>query len=67
MEAERKPAFRNLHIFGAISDSTYERMSEDMAKNVHAKPDGNPGTINVFDPEHKSFKDAMISIVFSCI
>ena len=67
MEAERKPVFTNVHIFGAIADAAYERMSEDMAKNVRAMPDGSPGTIKVLDPEQKSFKDAMISIVFSCI
>lgn len=67
MEAERKPIFTNVHIFGAIADEAYERMSEDMAKNVCAMPDGSLGTIKVFDPEQKSFKDALISIVFSCI
>lgn len=67
MGADRKPVFTNVHIFGAIADAAYERMSEDMAKNVHAMPDGSPGPIKVFDPEQKSFKDAMISIVFSCI
>ena len=67
MEAERKPVFTNVHTFGAIADAAYERMSEDMAKNVRAMPDGSPGTIKIFDPEQTSFKDAMISIVFSCI
>ena len=67
MEAERKPVFTNVHIFGAIADAAYESMSKDMAKNVRAMPDGSPGTIKVFDPEQKSFKDAMILIVFSCI
>ena len=67
MEAERKVVFTNVRIFGAIADAAYERMSEDMAKNVHAMLDGSPGAIKVFDPEQKSFKDAIISIVFSCI
>ena len=67
MGAKREPVFTNVHIFGAIADAAYERMSENMAKNVRAMPDGSPGTIKVFDPEQNSFKDAMISIVFSCI
>ena len=67
MEAERNAVFTNVHIFGAIADAAYERMSEDMAKNVRAMPDGSPERIKVFDPQQKSFKDAMISIVFSCI
>lgn len=67
MEAEHKPVFTNVHIFGAIADAAYERISEDMAINVRPMPDGSPGTIRVFDPEQKSFKDAMILVVFSCI
>ena len=67
MEAEYKPIFTNVHIFGAIADAAYKRMSEDMDRNVRPMPDGSPGTIKTFDPEQKSFKEAMISVVFSCI
>ncbi len=67
MKADPKPVFTNVHIFGAIADAAYERMSEDMVKNVHPMPDGSPRAVKVFDPEQKSFKDAMISVVFSCI
>ena len=67
MEAEHKPVFTNVHIFGAIADAAYTRMSDDMDKNIRPMPDGSPGTIKTFDTEQKSFKEAMISIVFSCI
>ena len=67
MEAEHKPVFTNVHIFGAIADAAYERMYEDMANNVRPMPDGSSRFIKVFDPEQNSFKDAMVSIVFSCI
>ena len=67
MEVEHKPVFTNVHIFGAIADTAYNKMSEDMDKNVRSKPDGSPGVIKTFDPEQTSFKEAMISIVFSCI
>lgn len=67
MEARRYPVFSNVRVFGAIADAAYERMSEEMAKDVCPMPDGSPGTVKVFDPEQKSFKDAMISVVFSCI
>ncbi|MCY4059717.1 MAG: hypothetical protein OXG44_17155 [Gammaproteobacteria bacterium] len=67
MNAKRNPVFTNVHIFGAIADAAYERMSDDMDRNVRPMPDGSPGTVKTFDPEQQSFKDAMISIVFSCI
>ena len=67
MEAERKLVFTNVHIFGAIADAAYERMSEDMDRNVRPMLDRSPGTIKTFDPEQKSFKDAMISVVFGCV
>ena len=66
MKSELKPVFTNVHIFGAIADAAYEKMSEDMDKNVRPNPDG-AGVIKTFDPEQTSFKEAMISIVFSCI
>lgn len=50
MEAERKPVFTKVHIFGAIADAAYERMSEDMGRNVRPMLDGSAGTIKTFDP-----------------
>ncbi len=55
----------NAHIFRAIADGAYKKMLEDMEDSVRPGPDGN--RIIVFDPEQKSFKQAMISIVFTCI
>ena len=67
MQAEHKWAFSNVRIFRAIADRAYDKMSEDMDKNIRARPDGGPGVIKTFDPEQTSFKEAMISIVFTCI
>ena len=40
-------------------------MAADMAENVRAVPGG--AVVKTFDPEQLSFKQAMISVVFTCI
>lgn len=57
----------NVHIFRSIADEAYRKMSDDMKKNLRTRPEGNPVAIKTIDPERKSFKQAMISIAFSCI
>ena len=42
-------------------------MAEDMARNVQPIPDGGGRAIKRFDPEQTSFKQAMVSIMFTCI
>ena len=61
------PVFTNVRIFGAIAETAFTRMSEDMAKNIRPASGGGSGTIKTYDPEQKSLKDALICIVFSCI
>ena len=65
MIAEHVSISTNVHIFRAIADDAYKKMSEDMKGSVRLGPEGN--RIIDFDPERKSFKQAMISIVFTCI
>ena len=67
MASEYKPIFTNVRIFSSIAHTAYKKMSEDMRKSIRPKPDGSPGVIKEFDPTQVSFKEAMISIVFSCI
>lgn len=67
MEAKHRPVFTNVHIFGAIADTAYKKMSELLANNIRRNPDSSSGVIKIFDPEQTSFKEAMISIVFSCM
>lgn len=67
MKSKHKLILTNVRIFRSIADTAYEKMSEDMDKRVRPKPDGSAGVIKTFDPEQMSFKEAMISIVFTCI
>ena len=59
--------FTNVRIFRSIADSAYKKMSEDLCAGISPKPDGSHGVVKTLDPEQMSFKEAMISIVFSCI
>ena len=59
--------FTNVRIFRSIADSAYKKMSEDLCAGIRPKPDGGPGVVKTFDPKQMAFKEAMISIVFSCI
>ena len=67
MESTSLPVFTNVHIFGAIADTAYDKMREEMKKSVRPMPDGSPGSIRTFDPEQAAFKQAMISVIFSSI
>lgn len=67
MESTSPPVFTNVHIFGAIADTAYDRMAKEMEKSVHPMPDGSAGSIRTVDPEQTAFKQAMISVVFSSI
>ena len=42
-------------------------MAEDLDRNVRPNADGGGGAIKRFDPERRSFKQAMISVVFTGI
>lgn len=61
------PLLTNARIFRSIADSAYKKMSKDLRSSIRPKPGGSFGVIKTLDPEQMSFKDAMISIVFSCI
>ena len=67
MTSKHKPILTNVDIYQSIADAAYHNMSEGMGKNVRPRPEGSPGTVKTFDPEQTSFKQAMISIVFTCI
>ena len=67
MTVRRKPALSNVRIYRAIADAAYREMVEDMERNGLQERDGIPRVVKRFDPEQISFKQAMISIVFTCI
>lgn len=67
MTTEPSPIITNVDTYKAIADEAYREMAEEMERNVQRNPDGTGAAIIRFDPEQKSFKQAMISIVFTCI
>ena len=66
MTSEPKPILTNVGVYRSIADAAYRKMCEDLGDNAGPRPDGGPGVIKVFDPERTSFKQAMISVVFTC-
>ena len=67
MTSKHKPILTNVDIYQSIADAAYHNMSEGMGKNVRPRPEDSSGAIKTFDPEQTSFKQAMISTVFTCI
>jgi hypothetical protein len=57
--------FTNISIYKSISDEAYLNMKELIESGRSPKPDGSEGSVITYDSEHKSFKQAMISIVFT--
>ena len=67
MTLKHKPILSNVGIYRSIADAAYWKMSKDMNEKTQPKPDGSLGVIKTFDPEQMSFKQSMISVVFTCI
>ena len=67
MNAEYRPILTNVRVYRSIADDAYRQMSADMNANIRPRPDGSDGVFKTFDPEQLSFKQAMISIVFTGI
>ena len=55
----------NISIYRAIADEAYQKMAKLLEEGQPPNPDGSPGRIKIYDPTHSSFKQSMISIVFS--
>lgn len=67
MISVQRPILTNVGIYRSIADEAYREMSADMDANVRPGPEGSDVVIKTFDPEQRSFKQAMISVVFTCI
>ena len=57
----------NFQVFYRIAKESYSAMNEFTNMNRKPKPNGEPGYIITLDPEQKSFKHALITIVFCCM
>ena len=55
----------NVSIYKAIAIGAHAAMHELTKAGRRPKDDGSPGWIITFDPEQKSFKQAMIAIAFT--
>ena len=54
----------NVRVFYKIAQESYEAMNRDLDSSRRRKPNGKPGYIITFDPEQKSSKSALITVVF---
>lgn len=59
--------YTNVEIYKTIADEAYRKMVQSIETGRRPKPDGSAGWIITYDPEHTSFKQAMISLVFTGI
>lgn len=55
----------NFQIYRAIAMDAFEIVKSEDAVRRRPKPDGSPGCIITPDPEQKSFKQAMVCVVFA--
>ena len=60
-----QPVITNVSTYRAIAISAHTEMLELLNSGRRPKDDGSPGWIITFDPDQKSFKQAMIAIVFT--
>lgn len=67
MTPAQGPVLTNVGVYRSIAEEAYKEMSADMDANVRPGPEGSGVVIKTFDPEQRSFKQAMISVVFTCI
>jgi hypothetical protein len=59
-----QPIYSNIKAFFDIIRINYRLMNDDIKKRVKVKEDGSSGNIIVFDYDQKSFKSALIIVVF---
>ena len=67
MNSAHRPILTNVGIYRSIAEDAYRQMAADMDENVQAAAEGSDVVVKAFDPAQLSFKQAMISVVFTCI
>jgi hypothetical protein len=55
----------NVDIYKTIAVEAYQNMVQSIEAGRRPKPDGTAGWIVTYDPDRTSFKQAMISVVFT--
>lgn len=55
----------NVRVYREVVEESYAVMVETMRKQCRPKPNGEFGCIKIFDPQMKSFRQALICIVFA--
>lgn len=64
-EKTMKNQYVNAAAYKAIADEAYQKMVLSIETGRRPMPDGSPGWIVTYDPNQTSFKQAMISLVFT--
>ena len=66
MSSKQRYVFTNIDVFRAIADAAFMRMTDD--GDLRSRPESvDSGHVKSFDPNQTSFKEALISVVFSSI
>ncbi len=55
----------NVAVYREVVEESYVSMQETMRKQCRPKSNDEPGLIKIYDPSKKSFKQAMICIIFA--
>lgn len=55
----------NAEVYRTIADEAYQKMVQSIEAGRRPKPDGSAGWIVTYDPDQTSFKQAMVSLVFT--
>ena len=55
----------NIDVYWSIADEAHRAIHTDLEASRSPRPDGEPGYVIRWDPDRRSFKNAMIAIVFA--
>lgn len=57
--------YSNVRAYFEIAQESFRSMNSLMQNGRKPKPNNESGWINTYDPDHKSFKKALVTIIFS--
>jgi hypothetical protein len=57
--------YSNISVYKSIAEDSFQKMKELIESNRSPKSDGSEGWIIQYDPSQNSFKQAMITLVFT--
>ena len=67
MHTERKTVHTNVRIFAEIAEAAHQRMYQAISEFTIGSEQNKSKSIKVFDPAQTSFKEALVSIIFTCM